>query len=153
MSVSCNDESFLRLISLTAQTMRSYADQRLKRYDLTVEQLQVLKHMRAEGGQTQKELCGATGKSAANITRILDRLENKGRIVRKKNPEDRRASLVFLTSDGFALKEEVTNLFNSLGEGLLSDIDEEKQKIAFEVLGAIKLKIESSTILKGEGEQ
>ena len=32
---SC-EESFFRLIALTGQAMRSYADQRLKSFDLTV---------------------------------------------------------------------------------------------------------------------
>jgi DNA-binding MarR family transcriptional regulator len=150
MSNSCADESFLRLLSLTAQSMRSYADQRLKKYDLTVEQLQVLKCMAADSGQSQRQLCSSSGKSPANITRILDRLEKKGRIVRRKNPTDRRASLVFLTKDGALLRDEVTQLFNALGKELVENIEFEKQKIAFEVLTIIKNKIESSSILQGD---
>jgi DNA-binding MarR family transcriptional regulator len=153
MGVSCTEASFLRLISLTAQTMRSYADQRLKKYDLTVEQLQVLKEMTEGNGQTQTELCNATDKSPANITRILDRLENKGRIMRRKNPDDRRAILVLLTNEGELLKNEVMNLFDSLGEDLLEDINYDKQRIAFEVLGAIKNKIESRPIPEREEEK
>lgn len=150
--MSCGEETFLRMISMTAQAMRSYADQRLKKYDLTVEQLQVLKHMTVDRGQTQIELSSETGKSPANVTRILDRLENKGRIIRKKNPDDRRTTLVFLTDQGALLKDEVMRLFDALGAELVSDIALEKQKIAFEVLGLIKAKIESSSFIEGEGE-
>lgn len=148
--MSCSEESFLRIISMTAQVMRSYADQRLKKYDLTVEQLQVLKHMAADYGQTQSNLCGATGKSPANLTRILDRLENKGWIRRTQNPADRRATLVVLTEEGERLTAEVKTLFHALGEELVADIDPEKQRIATEVLGKIKVKIENSALLKGE---
>lgn len=34
------EESFWRLITLTGQAMRCYADQRLKSYDLTVENIE-----------------------------------------------------------------------------------------------------------------
>jgi len=150
MTVSCEDESFLRLLSLTAQSMRSYADQRLKKYELTVEQLQVLKCMQFDLGQSQRQLCTAAGKSPANITRILDRMERKGRIVRRKNPNDRRASLVFLTEAGVVLRDQMTTLFAALGKELVEDIESERQKIAFDVLTIIKNKIESIPISQGE---
>lgn len=151
--MSCGEESFLRMISMTAQVVRSYADQRLKKYDLTVEQLQVMKHMSIERGQTQIELSSTIGKSPANVTRILDRLEVKGRIARQSNPEDRRTTLVFLTEKGKVLKDEVLCLFDALGTELVADIAPEKQRIAFEVLGLIKGKIEKSSVIEGEGEQ
>ncbi len=141
MEKSC-EESFFRLIALTGQAMRSYADQRLKSYDLTVEQLQVLKQTDLESGQPQRELSLLTGKSPANMTRILDRLEKKNRIVRKRNPDDRRSSLVFLTKDGEMLRDEVTNLFEGLRSELVDGIEAEKQLIAIEVLRGIRKNIE-----------
>ncbi len=141
MNTTC-EESFWRLIGLTGQAMRSYADQRLKSYDLTVEQLQVLKQADLDGGQAQNKLSQLTGKSPANLTRILDRLEKKNRIVRKLNPDDRRSSLVFLTKDGKTLKDEVINLFEGLRSDLVEGIAVEKQLIAIEVLRAIRKNIE-----------
>ncbi len=141
MQNSC-EESFFRLIALTGQAIRSYADQRLKSYDLTVEQLQVLKQTDVDGGLAQSKLSLLTDKSPANMTRILDRLEKKNRIVRKKNPDDRRSSLVFLTKDGEALRAEVINLFEGLGSVLGNGIEAEKQLVAIEVLSAIRNNIE-----------
>lgn len=136
------EESFWRLIALTGQAMRSYADQRLKTYDLTVEQLQVLKQIDGDGGQPQYRLSLFTGKSPANITRILDRLEKKNRIVRELNPDDRRSSLVFLTKEGKALHDEVINLFDGLRSELVNGIEVEKQQVAAEVLKGIRENIE-----------
>lgn len=141
MSGVC-EESFWRLIGLTGQSMRSYADQRLKSYDLTVEQLQVLKQTDVDVGPPQNILSVLTGKSPANITRILDRLEKKNRIVRKQNPHDRRSSLVFLTHEGQILRDEVTSLFESLQSELVKGISMEKQLIAIEVLTGIKNNME-----------
>jgi DNA-binding MarR family transcriptional regulator len=141
MKTAC-EESFWRLIGLTGQAMRSYADQRLKSYDLTVEQFQVLKQADFDGGQPQTKLSQLTSKSAANMTRILDRLEKKNRIIRKLNPDDGRSSLVFLTKDGKKLKDEVMKLFEGLRSELVEGIDIEKQLIAIEVLRAIRKNIE-----------
>ena len=133
-----NEESFWRLIGITGQAMRSYADQQLKRYDLTVEQLQVMKQADLYDGLAQHNLSSLTGKSPANMTRILDRLEKKNRIIRKLNPNDRRSILVFLTKEGESLKDEVINLFAGLRAELIQGIDNEKQQVAIEVLRAIR---------------
>ncbi|TKB25551.1 MarR family transcriptional regulator [Desulfopila sp. IMCC35006] len=139
---TAGEASFWRLIGVTARAMRSYADQRLKSYDLTVEQLQVMKQADLCDGLPQRELSALTGKSPANMTRILDRLEKKNRIIRKLNPEDRRSILVFLTKEGKALKDEVINLFDNLRVELVQGIDDDKQQAAAEVLKAIRNNIE-----------
>ena len=149
MEYECDNEQLLHLVSTTAQVMRSFADQWLKKYDLTMEQLHVLKRMDSEKGQTQSALCSLTGKSAANITRLLDRLGNKKYIIRKKNPEDRRASLVYLTVDGMQIREEVRGAFDNKRLELLKDIDVNKRDQTIEVLSIIKNRIESVTEHKG----
>ena len=148
MSDPCNEESLLQLISMTAQVMRSFADQWLKKYDLTLEQLHVLKRMDLELGQTQSTLCSVAGKSPANITRLLDRLENKQYVVRRKNPEDRRASLVFLTKEGIRIREEVRDGFDEMRSELLQDIDIKKREQVGEVLNTIKNRIERVSVQK-----
>lgn len=140
------DESFFRLIALTGQAVRSYADQRLKIFDLTVEQLNVLKQLEYESGQAQHNLSVVTGKSPANMTRILDRLQKKNRIARKQNPEDRRSSLVFLTKEGERLRDEVLSLFEGLRVELVAGIDVKKQKITMEVLSEIRKNIEEMSL-------
>lgn len=135
---SGRDESFWSLIGLTNRAMRSYADKRLRTYDLTVEQMLVLKHLDAADGMSQSVLSELAGKSPANITRILDRLEKKKRIIRRPHPHDRRSSLVFLTGEGETVRDEVVSLFLGLGSELVEGIEPEKQQVAIEVLKSIK---------------
>ncbi|MFH0780960.1 MAG: MarR family winged helix-turn-helix transcriptional regulator [Pseudomonadota bacterium] len=142
---SC-DDSFFRLIAHTGQAMRNYADQRLKSFDLTVEQLQLLKELNIHAGRPQSVLGEVSRKSPANITRILDRLEKKKRIVRRQNPEDRRSSLVFLTEGGEKLRTEVVSLFEGLRYELGKGISEESQQVAMLVLKAITTNIERSQV-------
>lgn len=149
MKNDCKDDSLLQLISMTAQVMRSFADQWLKKYDLTLEQLKILKTMDVELGQTQSSLCLVTGKSAANITRLLDRLENKKYVQRRKNPGDRRASLVFLTREGMRIREKVRDGFDGMRAEILQDIDAAKYEQTIEVLNMIKDRIENVSVDKG----
>jgi len=149
MENTCDDESLLHMVSMTAQVMRSFADQWLKKYDLTMEQLKLLKWLGLEQGQTQSALCVVSTKSPANITRLLDRLENKNYVIRKKNPEDRRASLVFLTKEGLRIREEVRDGFDGMRSELLKDIDAKKREQVIEVLSTIKHRIESVSEHKG----
>lgn len=140
-----SEESFWRMIALTGQAMRSFADKRLKSYDLTVEQLQLLKELAKDEGRSQTIICEISGKSPANITRILDRLERKQRIVRRPNPNDRRSSLVFLTAEGERLRAEVLNLFEGLRAELVQGIPDERQQVALGVLRSITANINKMT--------
>lgn len=144
-----SDESFLRQIAVTGQLMRNFADQRLKGFDLTVEQLQLLKQLHLDQGTPQNILGEVVAKSPANITRILDRLEKKNRVVRRPNPEDRRSSLVFLTPEGARLQEEVFCLFQGLRRQLLAGIDAGDRDRAVAVLKAITTNIETLSASPG----
>lgn len=144
---SCEEESIGRQIYVCGQAMRNYADQRLKNHDLTVEQLHILKQLLVANGQTQRRLCEGAGKSPANITRILDRLEKKGRINRKKNPDDRRSTLVFLTEDGETLLTEVKALFEGFHPRVVAGVSLEKQKIVMNVLSRI---LQNIIVLSGK---
>ncbi len=142
MRESCEKRSLLRTIYLTAQVMKSYADSRLKVFDLTVEQMEVIKRASTEIGKTQSRLSEETVKSPANMTRILDRMEKKKLILRRKNPMDRRSSLVFLTEEGENLREAVTSSFHDLDSILLEGIHPESQSVALSVLETINQNVE-----------
>jgi len=134
---SCKEESIGRQIYICGQAMRTYADHKLKKYDLTVEQLHIMKQLSPADGRTQNHLCGLVGKSPANITRMLDRLEKKGSVSRQNNPDDRRSTLVFLTREGESLLSEVEVLFGGLTPDVVAGVSLEERKIAMGVLEKI----------------
>lgn len=132
--VKCNEEALPRLVYITAQALKNHAGKVLRPYGLTLEQFIPLKHLFLEPGVTQRELCEGTKKTPANMTRLLDRLEKKSLVERRENPEDRRASLVFLTDKGEALVDEVSSLFESYSDEIAVGITEEEQQITRNVL-------------------
>jgi DNA-binding MarR family transcriptional regulator len=110
--------------------MTFHAEKALKPYDLTAEQFHLLKNIFENKPLSQNQLCQIGQKSAANVTRILDRLEKKGFAKREKNPADRRSTLLFLTAQGKELVNEVSILFESFSELLTKEIpDQDKAQL------------------------
>jgi DNA-binding MarR family transcriptional regulator len=144
--MECNDnESLGRLIYLTAQEIKNFAEKLLKPYDLTLEQFHLLKQMSPDSGMSQRELGNLVNKTPANITRILDRLEQKNLILRHSNPKDRRVSHVFLTAQGSGLIKEVFAIFETFSSQLTQGTSEKEQRIAKDILNKIGANINSMT--------
>lgn len=138
---TCHHDSLGRTIYLTSQAMRHHVDHMLKPFDITMEQLHILKNIERQDGRTQREICSMAGKSPANITRILDRLEKKQLIVRRDNPEDRRSQLVSLTQNGHALASRLSDLFSTLSHKIEKHINENEMGIVKKVLGQIEMNL------------
>ena len=123
------EEPIGRLLHTTAQLMTLHAEKVLKPHNLTIEQLHLLKNMSEETALSQQQLCEIVQKSAANVTRILDRLEKKGCIRRKQNPADRRSILLFLTAQGRELINEVVLALEPFSKQLTRGISEQEQAL------------------------
>jgi DNA-binding MarR family transcriptional regulator len=123
------EEPLGRLIYQLSQNMKNFAGKVLKPYDLTLEQLHILKNMYVGSGMSQRQIGEHANKKAANITRMLDRLESKDLVERKENPEDRRAASVFLTRKGETLVNEVIGIFDSFSSSFLKGVSHEEQVV------------------------
>lgn len=142
---SCDEESIGRLLYLTTQAMSLHAEKALKPYGLTVEQFILLKNMHQNDVLSQNQLCEIVEKSAANVTRILDRLEKKAFIKRSQNPTDRRSLLLFLTDSGKDMVEDVSTLFDSFSEHLVQGISSQDQAMLTRVLHKIRANLDTLT--------
>ncbi|SCK15282.1 DNA-binding transcriptional regulator, MarR family [Streptomyces sp. WMMB 322] len=70
--------------------------------------ISVLANLRHEGRLTPTELAGIEGLRPQSLTRVLNELEEQGRIVRSRSPSDGRSQDVGITEAGHqALREHV----------------------------------------------
>ncbi len=76
--------------------------------DLTPSQFGVMETLYHLGPLTQGEISSKLLKSSANITLVVDNLEKRGLVQRKRNPQDRRCSVISLTPAG---EEQIARLF------------------------------------------
>jgi MarR family transcriptional regulator for hemolysin len=63
----------------------------------------VLISLKGSQGANQRELAGAMGIQGATLTHHLNAMESAGQVTRRRNPQNRRAHVVELTTDGDAL--------------------------------------------------
>ena len=74
--------------------------------EITLTQVQVLRALR-EGPLALGRLGHANGLSATSVTRLVDRLERRGLVSRRRESEDRRLVQVHLASEGERLLGEI----------------------------------------------
>lgn len=90
------------LLGQTAALKDRLLDRHLTPLGLTAAQLKVLRII-CRGGDTAAALCRLLSIHSASMTRMLDRLERKGLIVRIRDEHDRRQVRLALTDKGVAL--------------------------------------------------
>lgn len=93
----------------------------LKRVGLTGSQLAVLQEIHKKKEPTVGEIAKAIILSQATVTGILERLENRDLVTRKRTPVDRRKVFVNLTPKGMQLLNDAPPL---LRESFVSDFNE-----------------------------
>ncbi len=122
------------LISKVQLKLRHRLNQKLRKYDITLEQRQIILKLFTYGAMSQRELCEKTLTEPSNINMTLKRMEQRGYIRKIKHPKDKRASLIEATPKALELREELVQVGqDNLGQ-LLEGIDQEKIDNTFEVL-------------------
>src|SRR3954463_13030008 len=91
------EQSLGFLISDTARLMRRRFDQKARHLGLTRAQWQVLAHLARNEGINQVGLAELLDVEPITLCRQIDRMEEGGWVVRRPDPGDRRARLLFMT--------------------------------------------------------
>lgn len=110
---------------------------RLRDTELTSGQPKVLDYLKNFDGATQKEIADACFLEAATITSVLNGMEAKGLIIRKRLNGNRRSYHVFMTEKGKVLQKKVEEIFLQLEEETFRDIPEEKRAEFLQIFSKI----------------
>jgi DNA-binding MarR family transcriptional regulator len=102
------DESVGKLISMVRAQLMAALDDELADLGLTGAQLPILHWITRTPEPTGAALCRCIGADTGSMTRMLDRLEDKGFVRRLRSQEDRRVVHIELTAAGKALLPMVT---------------------------------------------
>ncbi|MEM8686722.1 MAG: MarR family transcriptional regulator [Pseudomonadota bacterium] len=85
------------LVHDVARLMRTMYDRRMAPLGLTRSQWWVLNHLYFHEGISQSAFAALLDIEKATVGRLLDRLEAKGWVARKSDPQDKRTKRVYLT--------------------------------------------------------
>ncbi len=115
--------AWLRLLRVEQKVARVLMED-LKRWDLNLAQFDTLAHVGAAEGLTQQELADSLLVTKGNVCQMLDRMERRGLLVRRR---EGRTNRLFLTAGGRSMSEEVVPIHEELVGRLLSVLEPAEQ--------------------------
>lgn len=113
------------LIHRVSRELRTALEAQLAPFGVTAQQAGLL--LRSARQQiSPNQLAPLLGTDTAGMTRLLDRLQDKGLIQRRRHPQDRRAIVIQLTAEGRALIPHLAPIFGRVNRQLLAGFSEQE---------------------------
>ncbi len=111
----------------------------LREVGLSAAQLSILRVVAeaGEGGVKLNDISHRLSVTSANVTGLIDRLEEAGHLLRRAHPEDRRVTLAVLTPTGRELFERVYPAHQARVDRVMSALTSQEQLLLADLLGRI----------------
>jgi DNA-binding MarR family transcriptional regulator len=136
---SREQEAYLSLMR-TADALQSRIESKLKEFDLTGTQYNALRILRGAGAEGLP--CSEVGERMIthdpDITRLLDRLQKRGFVERKRGKNDRRVVYGKITPAGLKLLKEMDSPIEKFGREMLKHVSQEKLQALIELLDVVR---------------
>jgi len=134
------------ILRATWQAVSRMYNEEANKYDATMATGFALLSIDRDEGTPSTALGPRMGMEATSLTRTLKSMEEKGLITRKKNPEDGRGVLIYLTDFGKEKRELSKNTVLRFNESVRKHISEEKINNFIEVAEIINELIQDKNI-------
>ena len=132
-------EAYLSLLR-TADALQTQVEARLKEFGLTGTQYNALRILRGAGpeGLPCREIGERMITRDPDITRLLDRLEDRGFVQRTRSRHDRRVIYGEITAAGLKLLREMDRPLDKFGREMLRHVGQDKLKQLIELLELVR---------------
>ena len=131
------DKTIDYILRATWQAVARMYNEEASKYGASMAVGFALLSMNKEEGTPSTTLGPKMGMEATSLTRTLKSMEEKGLIIRKKNPADGRGVLIYLTELGKEKRELSKNTVLKFNETVKANITEEKLQNFMEVAEVI----------------
>ena len=123
------DESAGHLINHAAWAVRAAFESQLAHYEVTAPQWTVLVRLWEEDNQAPSEICRRLFFDRPTMTGIIDRMESRGLVLRKRDDSDRRVIRITLTKKGRALENKLPPVALAVDTQTLKGLNPEEIKV------------------------
>ncbi|MEI6127883.1 MAG: MarR family transcriptional regulator [Pseudomonadota bacterium] len=134
------------LIGIIHRCMRRFFESQMKKYDITPPQFEVLLTLWNEDGIVLSELGRRLSRDGPTITGIIDRMEKKKLVVRKRSMQDRRVIQVYLTPYAWEIKENLMKMQMDAGSEITCNFSVQDITCLEEMLQEILSNIEEKIL-------
>jgi DNA-binding MarR family transcriptional regulator len=114
------------LLTIAARTGQELAKRRLSPLGLSVQLCGVLNRL-AVAPVSQHELGNQLGIDRTTMVELIDDLEKRGALVRRRNPADRRSYALVLTPKGRAFQKKASEAFDAAAEEVFQALNPSEQ--------------------------
>ncbi len=141
-------KSVNELIGTIHRAMRHFFECQMKKYNVTPPQFEVLLTLWGEDGLVLSELGKRLSRDGPTITGIIDRMEKKTLVRRKRSMRDRRVIQVFLTVRAEEIRENLMKMQQQAGEHITKNISDDDIIRLETLLSRLLSNIEDSLVSK-----
>ena len=110
------------LIGKIHRAMRHFFECQIKKYDITPPQFEVLMTLWQEDGLFLSEIGRRLSRDGPTITGIIDRMEKKNLLTRKRSNRDRRIIQVMLTNKAIEMKENLMKMQKQTSQDITKNL-------------------------------
>ena len=139
-------ERYLKSVRLLAECLQGferYSGESVRQYGLTHAQFDIIATLGNTSGMSYKELGERTLITKGTLTGVIERLEQKGLVLRERSNEDKRSYFVRLTEHGEAVFRDVfpkvvahgKQLFEDFSDAEFDEVDGALKKLRERILG------------------
>lgn len=123
-------------------------DSLLKPHDMTMSQGWVLVHLLRENGLRQSELAERLEVATVTTSKLIDRLEARGYVERRADPNDRRSNRVFATDQAKAIVKTLTKTISDV-DGIANEgVDAAELEITRKVLRQMRRNLRTAMTVR-----
>ncbi|MET0984007.1 MAG: MarR family transcriptional regulator [Steroidobacteraceae bacterium] len=126
------------LIHDVSRLRRLAFDQLMKPIGVTRSQWWVIAYLSRHDGMKQTELADLLDVGRVSLGALVDRLEASKCVIRKPDPNDRRAKLVFLTPAAHKLLSDMRNAEDEMNARILRGVSAQQRAVLFDLLAQLK---------------
>ena len=110
---------------------------RIGELDLTPPQTGLLRAIAQAPGSSQQALAELLGTPATRLVALVDGLEERGLVERRRNPADRRLHAVHLTDAGTALLRDIGRVAREHDDAVLASLDADERARLHDLLSKL----------------
>jgi MarR family 2-MHQ and catechol resistance regulon transcriptional repressor len=128
------------VLSRAYKTLMEHAKQDIKRYKLNPTEFAVLELLYNKGAQPIQKIGDRILLASGSITYVVDKLEEKGYLIRKPCPEDRRVTYVEITKKGKDLMDTIFPEHMEAIKNVMEALDKEEMVVTTRSLKKLGIK-------------
>ena len=109
----------------------------LEAFELTTRPYSVLELAAVGGGVTQRDIVRILRLDPSAVVGLVDQLADRGLVVRRQDPRDRRRTVVCATDDGVAMADEAARALDAGYAEMLGSLSDDERNDVIGILRAL----------------